>query len=155
MLAHIRSCQLCAAHDARIRRALLLVWNIRQVEPAEDFQARLFRRIQDEQQGWTRAGAGPSGPTVGTFAAAAVSLIVIGAMAIGVGEWRGRPTLPPRLPAVIALAPATLDSATAPALVAAMSAGMAVWPALWLAEEAPFRYVSEVSRYAHISLQQP
>lgn len=74
---------------------------------------------------------------------------------MGMGEVGAEARELPRLPAVVALPPAALDSATAPAIVAAMSAGMAVWPALWLAEEAPFQYATYASRSAGSPSTQP
>jgi anti-sigma factor RsiW len=91
MQAHMRSCRLCAAYDARIRRALFLVRNMPRLEPAADFQDRLFRRIEKEQRRWTtQKSARPAGPSVGAFVASATSLILIGAMAMAASEWIGK-----------------------------------------------------------------
>jgi anti-sigma factor RsiW len=150
MQTHTRSCEACAASDARIRRALFLVRNIPRIEPSADFQERLFRRIGDEH---ARQSHGlPNGPSVRAFAVSAISLIFIGVLAT---KWQGPTAETPRLSAVVSYLPATLDSVTAPALMAAMLAGMAVWPALWLAEEAPFRYASDVAGPAANSPAQP
>ncbi len=154
MEMHIRSCESCAAHDARIRRALFLVRNIPRLEPTGDFRERLFNRIESEQASW-KSDHRPPGLSVRAFAASAVSLIAIIAIAAAGAEWRRRVEQLPRLPAVVALPPSTPGSASAPAMVAAMSAGMAVWPALWLAEEAPFRYASDASRPASNATTQP
>ena len=146
MRKHMRSCEPCASHDARIRRALFLVRNIPTVEPAADFQERLFRRLKGERARIANARHLPAGPSVRAFAASAASLIFIGILTVGGLQWFREDGEPPRLPAVVVQPPARLDSLTAPAIVAAMSAGMAVWPALWIAEEAPFRYVSDAGR---------
>ncbi|MBV6520042.1 MAG: hypothetical protein MNPFHGCM_00146 [Gemmatimonadaceae bacterium] len=139
MRAHVRSCERCATHDVRIRRAVLLARNIATVEASEDFGRRLAARIRREREPIALL---PQSRRVAVWcgAAAASLVLVVGVLAsLTTGDAQSEP---PRLPAVVASAQAVLDTATAPAIVAAMSAGMVVWPALLIAEEAPLRFAS-------------
>ena len=49
MQRHLLECEQCAAHDAKIRRALLLFRNLPAVEPSSDFYSRLSARIESER----------------------------------------------------------------------------------------------------------
>jgi anti-sigma factor RsiW len=151
MWAHMQVCADCAAHDARIRRAMFLVRNVGRVEPRRDFSERLQRRLEFERKRQPVAMA--AGPGVRSFSIAAAAIVVVGALVTGIANGTWRESSPPRLPAVVAFPQATLDSTTAPAVVAAMSAGMAVWPALWIAEEAPIRYASSMPYASNASME--
>src|SRR5262245_58296391 len=48
MRAHINECMRCARRDADVRRALLLVRNLPQVQVSEGFQDRLRARLATE-----------------------------------------------------------------------------------------------------------
>lgn len=139
MYSHARGCPACAAHDARIRRALLLARNLPRVDVSADFATRLRHRIETEKgRGVTAAETHRRWPRFAAMAVAGLGFLAVFAVRRSAEEMRD----PPRLAGVVALPPATLDSTTAPAIVASMSAGMPVWPALWLAERAQFRYAS-------------
>ena len=70
MQRHLLECEQCAAHDAKVRRALLVFRNLPTVEPSSDFYTRLRARIESER---TAAFARPTiaarGPGIGTFMA--------------------------------------------------------------------------------------
>jgi hypothetical protein len=78
------------------------------------------------------------------FAAMCGGVVAIGLLAIAVGELPGTPVAI-RLPAVVLegtparLTPQTLMPDATPAFVATVSTGMAILPALLLAEEVPIR----------------
>jgi hypothetical protein len=155
MREHARLCTECAAHDAKIRRALLLVRNLPVVRPSTEFSTRLKWRIDQERMKghyWSSV-SGPQG-----WGRAFYSGGVLLAIALTWAAFEGLSATSdpvPRLPGVVARPPAVLDSMTAPAILASMSAGMPVWPALWLAEQAPFRYVSYTSRRVSETPTQP
>ena len=47
---HLGSCTECARFDSIVRRGLLVVWNLRAIEPSPDFLSRLRRRIEGERR---------------------------------------------------------------------------------------------------------
>ena len=55
MQRHLTECEQCAAHDAKVRRALLVFRNLPAVEPSPDFYARLSARIESERSTVHRA----------------------------------------------------------------------------------------------------
>ena len=141
MQRHLLECEQCAAHDAKVRRALLVFRNLPTVEPSSDFYNRLRARIESER---TAAFARPTiaarGPGIGTFMSIAAGLVTIGYVTAASLNWTG-PGGEVVLSPVVATAPATPQlSVENQALVASMSAGMPVWPMVYLAEQAPMRF---------------
>ena len=141
MQRHLLECERCAAHDAKIRRALLVVRNLPAVEPSSDFYARLKARIDAERVAvQTRPTFAARGPGIGTFMSVAASLVAGGYIAAASLRWtapRGDVALAP----VVATEPAALAPAVeSQALVASVSAGMPVWPMVYFAEQAPMRF---------------
>jgi len=142
MQRHLLECEQCAAHDAKIRRALLLFHNLPAVEPTSDFYSRLHARIESER---TAALVQPAiaarGPGIGTFMSIAAGLVTIGYVTATSLDWTGPKTGEVVLSPVVATAPAAPQlSVENQALVASMSAGMPVWPMVYLAEQAPMRF---------------
>jgi anti-sigma factor RsiW len=141
MQRHLLECERCAAHDAKIRRALLLVRNLPAVEPSPDFYARLRARIDSERAvAQARPAFAARGPGIGTFMGVAASLVAVGYIAASSLNWTA-----PRGDVVLAPVVATQPAALAPtvesqALVASVSAGMPVWPMVYFAEQAPMRF---------------
>ena len=141
MQRHLLECEQCAAHDAKVRRALLVFRNLPTVEPSSDFYTRLRARIESER---TAAFARPTiaarGPGIGTFMSIAAGLVTIGYVTAASLNWTG-PSGEVVLSPVVATAPSTPQlSVENQALVASMSAGMPVWPMVYLAEQAPVRF---------------
>lgn len=130
---HIVECRECAQRDSTIRRALLVYRNVPRIEPSPEFHTRLRGRLREcrlnpQTQQLLR------GPGLGTLAAAAACMLVVGALALAGAEAR-----PMIHPPVLASAPIPEPSPlTDPVVVASASAGiMPVWPALYIAEEGP------------------
>ena len=140
MQRHLLECKTCAAHDAKIRRALLLFRNLPTVEPSSDFYARLSARIESDRAAESRPALAVRGPGIGTFMSIAAGLVTIGYVTAMSFDW----TVPKRdvvLTPVIATQPAfPQPSVENQALVASMSAGMPVWPIVFFAEQAPMRF---------------
>ena len=155
MQIHLAACTVCAAYDARIRRALFLARNITPVDVSPAFASRLAARLEQERQRPAGIVPGLRGPGIGAFSAIAASLIAIGVVSINLLERATETSRVPTLPAVVALPTTQLDSTTAPALVASMSTGMPVWPALWIAEQAPLRFAALEVRHASFQATQP
>lgn len=141
MQGHLEECPACSAWDNRVRRSLLVARNhLRTIEPSEDFSQRLATRLAAERQhaAWasTRRESAFRWPSV---AVAAVAVTVIGAATMSFTHASD---------ATIATLPAVTTSPTLeqlqprfpdakPAFLASMSSGMAILPALLLAEEVP------------------
>jgi anti-sigma factor RsiW len=145
MQRHLLECEQCAAHDAKIRRALLLFRNLPAVEPSSDFYSRLHARIESERTAaLVQPAVAARGPGVGTFMSIAAGLVTIGYVTATSLDWTGPKTGEVVLSPVVATAPtapaAPQLSVENQALVASMSAGMPVWPMVYLAEQAPMRF---------------
>lgn len=140
MQQHLLECEACAAHDAKIRRSLLLFRNLPSVEPSADFYARLSARIESERVAQSRPTFAARGPGIGTFMSVAAGLVTIGYVAATSLNWT-TPTGDVVLAPVVATEPAfSPPSVENEALVASMSAGMPVWPMVYFAEQAPMRF---------------
>ena len=138
MQRHLAECERCAAHDAKVRRSLLLFRNLPAVEPSPDFYTRLSARIAAE-----RSAPAPRfavrGPGMGAFLGIAAGLVTVGYVAASGLNWttpQGDIVLAP----VVATQPAIPPLAENEALAASVSAGMPVWPMVLFAEQAPLRF---------------
>jgi anti-sigma factor RsiW len=140
MQGHLLKCAKCAAHDAKIRRALLLFRNLPAVEPSPDFYSRLSARIESERaSAATRPTFAARGPGIGTFMSVAAGLVTVGYVTAASLDWTRQRDV--ALSPVVATEPALpLPSVENQALVASMSAGMPVWPMVYFAEQAPMRF---------------
>lgn len=138
MQTHIAECPECSAADTRVRRSLMVLHSIPSIEPSADFAARLDARIkeckvQDQLS---------SGMSFRTFAmvGAAASLVMLAY----VGESLRATDIRPHdivLPPVVAFATPP-DTTPVPEIVASVSAGMPMWAAASLVEQAPIQLVS-------------
>lgn len=140
MQRHLLDCERCAAHDAKVRRALLLFRNLPPVEPSPDFYARLRTRINAERLVQSRSRFGARGPGIGTFVSVAASIVALGYITATSLNWTtARKDLV--LAPVVATEPAGPPPSVAnQALVASVSAGMPVWPMVYFAEQASVRF---------------
>ncbi len=156
MERHRRLCARCARLDTRVRRALLLVRNLPQVELSRGFDERLRLRLMQERaliaagrvvHGSSPLDAGGWRPlSVSTYTAIAAGLLAVAGLATTMGLL-GRSSEPSaiRLAPVVASLPEPEPSTLAtPAMVASMPAGMPVWPAVFVAQQAPWHLASEV-----------
>jgi hypothetical protein len=150
MERHLIGCLACAKLDADVRRGLLLFRNnLPTIEPSADFSRRLEARLEQERRRAIAPAPLFRGPGLGGFLAMSASVVAAGLLAMTFAH------VPPdrrvaRLPAVVLRplevpeVPAGVTLPVAPsAVVASVSTGMAVWPALLLLEEAPSRYVDD------------
>jgi anti-sigma factor RsiW len=151
---HLRLCAECAARDTRIRRSLLLAHNLPPIQPSAAFGERLQTRLAHERalKAARRESSGMLGMmtrhrspfSTGTYVALAAGI----AMAAGLTATVLLSTPPEqaiRLAPVVATQPEPEPSPLAtPAMVASMPAGMPIWPALVVAQEAPWHLASDV-----------
>lgn len=143
MQAHLGECEACAAHDALVRRSLMLLRNLPPIEPSPGFTARLNARLQAmgpvDVVGASRLH-GTGGPGIRGFVAAAVGVVAFGYLTASAFDWTG-PAHPLRMAPVIASAPEPPPPPLAsPAFMASVSMGMPVWPAAIMAEQAPVHF---------------
>ena len=144
MHRHVRSCYRCSRHDTAVRRGLLLVHNLPQIEPSADFMEKLADRIAalDTSSDDVELSSNHRLAT-GTFAALAAGLTLFGYVALEAAHHFG-PQQTLMLPPVVATAPALpAPTPTGSAYMAGISTGMPVWPAVMMMDEAP-RHMADV-----------
>ena len=150
MQRHLAECECCARHDTAVRRGLLIFRNLPHVEPSADFTERLNSKLQQCRRADTRAAA-YRGPGVGTFAAAAAGVLAAGFLTISVFDW-SEPARDLALPPVVATRPEPPPPPIVDqTVVTSASAGMPVWPAALIAEQAPVHFLSAEPQLARWS----
>jgi hypothetical protein len=155
MQRHVLECESCSRHDTMVRRALLVVRNVPRIEPSADFSERLHTRIRalnaagigrEDVHAHARAG-------LGTFAAVATGVMAAGLLTFAVFGHSGAMSRDVVLPPVVASMPADVVDGLpypipAPAMVASASTGIALWPAVMAAEQAPLHFANAELRLA-------
>jgi hypothetical protein len=150
MARHREYCGRCARIDTRVRRALLVAHNLPTIHPSAGFSQRLEVRLTHERAvkaaGVVSNGAHADGwrPfSVGAYTAIAAGIFAAAGLAAAVSA-AGREPQTIRMAPVVASRPEAEPSTLAtPALVAAMPAGMGVWPAVFVAQQAPWHFASD------------
>lgn len=134
MRRHVRLCDRCSTLDVRIRRSLMVVRNLPRIEPSADFYARLSERL--------RVAPPPSASdrfssiaTTAIVAMAGLAAAVYFAMAVQVH--RAAPSERPAAPTITAHAQPAPEPISDATLVAAVPAGIPVWPAMFMVGELP------------------
>jgi hypothetical protein len=153
---HLRLCAHCAALDTRIRRSLLLAHNLPSIQPSVAFTERLQMRLAHERALKARQhnAAGTmmglmtrhrSPFSTGTYVALAAGIALAAGLTMSV-TLAGEADSTIRLAPVVASAPEPEPSPFAtPAMVASMPAGMPIWPAVYVAQRAPWHLASDVT----------
>ena len=156
MQRHILECRSCARHDTMIRRALLVVRNMPRLEVSAGFSERLQSKIRALQaSGDCRSEVSAHARVgFGTFAAVATGVMAAGLLAFAVMGRSGSMSRDVALPPVVASLPADMmDGAPSPisaqAMVASASTGIALWPAVMVAEQAPLHFAAAELRLAN------
>lgn len=140
MQRHVLECEPCARHDASVRRALMVLRSLPEIEPSPDFAERLNARLHAVGPVDMSTPPGRNGPALRSFLVAAASVITIGYLTVHLLEWN-EPPRPIQLAPVVATRPALPPTPVAtPALVASVSAGVPVWSAVLMAEQAPMHF---------------
>jgi hypothetical protein len=134
-----------------VRRALLVAHNLPTIEPSARFGERLQLRLAQERallaatHGAAAAHAGGQWRplSAGAYTAVAAGILVAAGLAATFTNV-GREQEMIRLSPVVATLPEVEPSALAtPAMVASMPTGMTVWPALYVAQQAPWHLASD------------
>jgi hypothetical protein len=145
MQCHLLECDRCSHHDTLVRRALLVVRNVPEIEPSPEFSQRLQARLEALKHEAPVVDRGYFRSRPGAFVALASGVLAAGVLAIMVSQH------PSEAPRDLALAPVVaslptiesdpLSSSLAPSsMVATASTGIGVWPAVLAAEQAPLHF---------------
>ena len=148
---HLRFCPECARIDTRVRRALLLAHNLPMIEPSASFADRLQTRLRQERAimaGHTARHGEAQGRwrslSAGTYAALAAGVLATAGLALAATTLA--PHDPIRLAPVVATlperSPVTIASS---AMIASMPAGISVWPAVFVAQQAPWHFADDAT----------
>jgi hypothetical protein len=147
MERHRSECERCSRHDVAIRRGLIVFRTLPAITPSPQFGMRLHTRLRYMREADARAEL-IKGPNLTTFLGAAAAVIAAGfvaATSLGLDETPRNLSLPP----VVAMTPdIPLPPMVQRTFVAGAAAGMPVWPAAMLAEEAPLHFVNAELRLA-------
>ena len=139
---HLASCRMCARHDLAMRRGLLMLRNLPSVEPSSDFFDRLTTTLHRMERADARASR-YRGPGVRSFAAVAGGMVAVGFLAAVAFNWTAQArnlALAPVVARIPAVAPYPVTNTS---FVASASAGLPIWPAAMLVDQAPVRFASE------------
>lgn len=141
MRAHLAECECCARYDTVVRRGLLVLRNLPTIEPSPDFFDRLSGKLHQLQRADARAAV-YRGPGVGSFLAVAAGMLAAGFLAATTLDWTTpTPARDLRLAPVVAMRPAPPPPPVVSSdFVASASAGLPLWPAAMMAEQAPVHF---------------
>lgn len=157
---HLMHCDRCASHDTTVRRSLMLVRNLPEIEPSDAFRARLAERLaqckaqaphmlHDDAEcleGFLDAPSEAHGLQVWRgsrkWLVMAAGVTVIGSVALRSNSGSATEL---ELPPVMASAPAiepTLPPMVSAKLVQAMASGNPMWSMSVLVDDAPAHFFS-------------
>ena len=154
---HLRLCESCAALDTRIRRSLLLARNLPTIEPSAAFSERLQLRLAHERALQARAPQDARHDPIamatrhraplftGAYVALAAGIAMAAGLMLTVSLTRGEEEAIRLAPVVATLPEPEPTLLATPAMVASMPAGMPVWPAVFVAQQAPWHLASVAS----------
>jgi hypothetical protein len=138
MRRHLHACPQCATLDTRIRRSLLVVRNLPQIEPSADFYFRLTEALKQAPP--PQATRGPLATAAAlTAITAALAAAVYFTMAVSSSSNRGAPVRPAGPPPVTVVQTVPMNEAT---IAAAAPAGVPMWPAMFMVGELPTHLAS-------------
>jgi len=147
---HVMACDSCAAHDTMVRRTLMLVRNMNDIEPSAHFRERMQARLSEARADTRRErfrlvelnAQPPSRPFARqpvVLSAVAASVLIMGVMA-----WRQSAPVQEN---VAVVGPATvmkpvMDTTLipvhlSPKMVQAMATGNPMWPAAFMVDDVP------------------
>ena len=154
MARHRNLCEPCARLDTRVRRALLVAHNLPTIQPSARFSERLQRRLAQERVLISAARATRAARadewwrplSVGAYTAMAAGILAAAGLVAALTEGTGERDTIRLAPVVASLPEAEPSTLATPAMVASMPIGMTVWPALYVAQQAPWQFASDVQR---------
>lgn len=141
MQRHLGECEACARHDVLVRRSLLVFRNMSLIQPSAEFRERLKARLQMASP-MEQAFPGERTMGVTSYLAVAAAVITIGFMSAVVID-RGEAGAMPLLAPAVAYEPEPVRPAiAAPAIMASVSTGMPMWPAMLMLDQAPVQFAN-------------
>ena len=149
MQRHVGECFDCAGHDAKIRRALLLIRNLPTIQPSPAFFSRLEAKLAESRLTPIARGGVRKRMTIAAMLSAAAMIGYIVTTLYRVESTRDLIMAP-----VVASVPESemAPLASPPAtILASAPAGLAIWPATLFAEQAPMRFAH--TRFANVNLE--
>jgi hypothetical protein len=153
MANHRRTCEHCAQLDTRIRRALLVAHNLPTIQPSAAFSERLQARLRAERLSLDLVRENDGTLTLrrwyplsaSAFTALAAGVLAAAGIAMTVSFSDSHDDVI-RLAPVIASRPEAEPSPLMPStMVAAVPAGMPMWPAVFVAQQAPWHFASDAA----------
>ncbi|MEO5589233.1 MAG: zf-HC2 domain-containing protein [Gemmatimonadaceae bacterium] len=139
---HITECDECARQDTRVRRSLMLVRSLPQIEPSPEFASRLEKRLLAvklaDADAASRGGSGRLAASV--MLASAAMLAYIG-VSLGQVDAAHELSLPPVV-ATATAADAYAVNTPAPEMIASVPAGVPLWTGALLAEQTLVHFAS-------------
>lgn len=153
MSRHRHCCPECARIDTRVRRALLVARNLPTIQPSAAFGTRLQVRLATERaslqlarhEGGTTSQWSWHPLSLGTFSAIAAGVIVAAGLAGAVTFATTPEATVIRLVPVVATRPEAEPSLATPTMVASVPAGMPLWPAVLVAQQAPWHFAGDAA----------
>jgi hypothetical protein len=155
MARHRQLCEQCAQLDTRVRRALLVVRNLPTIQPSAAFSHRLEVRLKAERASIEMARQreiATSAERLRPLSMGAYSVITAGVLAVaglaGAFTYANMRDEVIRLAPVVASRPEPEPSPlTTPTIVASMPAGMPLWSAVFVAQQAPWHFASDAAAH--------
>lgn len=134
MNRHVAVCSACSRLDTRIRRSLLVVRNLPQIQPSAEFFARLSEALKQAPPPERRQRPLAAAAAF-TALTAALAAAVYFAMAISPATKSATSASPTTVAtAATGLAPVPMNEV---AIAATVPAGVPVWPAMFMVGELP------------------
>ena len=153
MTGHRQLCERCSHLDTRVRRALLVARNLPTIQLSAAFSNRLQARLNTEraaldlvrQRESATSSAGLWSHSSWAYSAIGVGLLVAAGLA-GAATYASTREEVIRMAPVVASRPeADPSPLTTPTIVASMPAGMPLWPAVFVAQQAPWHFASDAA----------
>lgn len=150
MALHRQLCERCSQLDTRVRRALLVARNLPTIQPSAAFSERLRARLDAERTSgemlherrdpFIAAGRSIFGTR---YTVIAMGILMTAGVAGTFALTRAREELI-QMPPVVASVPETdMSPLTTPTMVASVSTGMPMWPAVFVAQQAPWHFAND------------
>jgi hypothetical protein len=150
MALHRRLCERCAQLDTRVRRALLVARNLPTIQPSAAFSQRLNARLEAERNSGaflrhTHDATVPSGRSLlaGRYAVIIAGMLMAAGVTGTLTMVRARDEVIRMAPVVASIPETDLSLMAAPTMVASVSAGMPMWPAVFVAQQAPWHFATD------------
>ena len=150
MALHRQLCTRCSQLDTRVRRALLVARNLPTIRPSAAFGARLRARLDAERTcGETQHERkdpfmAPERSIFGTrYAVIATGILMTAGVAGTFALTSTREELIQMPPVIASVPEADMSALTTPTMVASVSTGMPMWPAVFVAQQAPWHFAND------------